>query len=737
MPKVQTISTNFTAGEQSPRLRGRVDLEKYAASAQELLNCVVFKQGGATIRPPTKFIGEVKDSSQTARIIPFVYSRSDTYLLELGDLYMRVWKNGAIVESAPSVPYEVVTAYTDEQLEQVDYSQGADTMLAVHPSVPVQAIRRFADARWTVSAAQFKPGAVAEVGDRAAVTMTISNVAVGAGRTLTASGAFFLAADVGRRISWGGGTALITAVGGATSATATVETAFGTASANGSGGAAPVWVLEGSPQTTCTPSAASPLGASITLTLSAAGWRATSVGGIVDINGGLVRITGFTSTTVLAGVIVKVLSGTTGAPADAWILRNPAWNVDDGYPSAVTFYQQRTWLANTARYPQTKWGSKSGLFFDFTPGVDDDSAVYKTVDSDEVNPIEYLHSSRNLISMTLGGEFETRGGIEKPVTQTNANITLRTRWGCERARPEQVGDDLVFLERGGKTMRAIVLGDLEGFSARDISVFSEHLLRQGVRSMAYEQAPESILWACTTDGKLLAITYNAEQNTIAFCSGDVGGVVEWVASIPEGGQDATYLLVRRTIDGQTKRYIEKLDWGDWNATQEIRNAHDCRKEVTGVASATWPGFDHLEGETVSVLADDIYVGDVEVVGGEIELGRTATKVSAGLPYTARIKQQPPEVGTGTGTSQGQAVSVHRVAIRFDRTVGCTVNGQQLAFRQFDVPETLDNPVPAFTGIKEIPLLGWDAGEAPLVLEQTQPYPWSVLAIIRDFTVNAG
>lgn len=728
MPKVQTITTNFTAGEQSPRLRGRVDLEKYNASAQELRNVFVFKQGGVSIRPPTKFVAEVKESSKSTRIIPFIYSRTDAYLLELGDQYMRVFKNGAPVLSGMS-PYEVTTPYTPAQLAAMDYAQGADTMLIAHGSVPTQAIRRFADDRWTFSAAVFRPGAVGEVGDRGAVTITISNTTVGAGRTLTASGSFFTSADVGRRIVWGGGSALITAAASATSATATVEAAFGSASAIGPAG----FVLEGSPQSSCTPSAASPVGAGCTLTLSLTGWRPEVVGGVIEINGGLVRVTTYSSNSVISGVIVKALSGTTAAPADAWVQRKPAWNAYDGYPKAITFYQQRTWLANTARYPQTKWGSKTALYFDFTPGVDDDSAVYKTLDSDEVNAIDYLRSSRNLLSLTLGGEFETRGGIEKPVTQTNANITLRTRWGCEQVRPERVGDDLIFVERGGKTMRALVLGELEGFTSRDISVFSEHLMRMGLRSMAYEQSPESILWAATGDGKLLAITYNSEQNTVAMCSGDVGGEVEWVVSIPDG----TYLLVKRTINGSTKRYIEKLDWGDWATTQEIRNAHDCRKEVSGAPSDIWSGFDHLEGETVSVLADDIYVGDVVVAGGSIALPREASKVSAGLPYVARILQQAPEVSTKTGTSQGQAVSVNRIQVRFHNTVGCNINGDPLPFRQLDVPDTLDNPVAPFTGMKDVPTIGWSAGESPLTLEQPQPYPWTVLAIIREFTVNAG
>lgn len=736
MPKVQPITTNFSAGEQSPRLRGRVDLEKYNASAKELLNCVIIKQGGATIRPPTRFIGEVKTSSQTARIIPFVYSRTDAYLLELGNQYMRVWKNGVAVEASPGVPYEVATPYTDAQLGDVDYSQGADTMLAVHGDVPEQSIKRYGDARWVVSDAAFLPRAVAEIGDRNAGTMTISSMAVGAGRTLTAGVSFFMASDVGRRISWGGGIALITAVASGTSATATVEQAFGTLVANGATiprSADPVWVLEGSPQASCEPDAASPVGAGCQLTLASAGWRPDVIGSVVDINGGLVRITVYYSNIAIAGVIVKELSGVTAAPADAWSLRRPAWNHQDGFTQAVTFYQGRTWLANTRRYPQTEWGSCSGLYFDFTPGVEDDSAVYKTLDSDEINPIEYLHGSANLLALTLGGEWETRGGIEKPVTQTNANIKERTGWGCDRVRPVKIGSELLFVEVGGGVLRAIRPSEVDGFTARDVSVFSEHLFRQGVKSMAFEKKPESVLWIATTDGKLIAMTYNAEQEQISPCSGDVGGEVEWVANLPDG----TYLLVKRTINGQVKRYIEMLDWGSWRVSQEVRNGHDCRKEVTGPASATWSGFGHLEGETVSVLADDIFMGEQVVTGGQITLPRTATKVSVGLPYVARIRQEAPEVGTGTGTSQAQAISVHNTAVRFHKTIGAWINDTEIKFRSFDVPNTLDQPLEPFTGLKDESDLGWQKGEAEMVLEQRQPYPWTVLAVVRNVTVNAG
>ena len=726
MPKLQTVTNNLTAGEFTPRLRSRVDLEKYNASAEKLQNCVVLRHGGATMRPSLDFVGAVKDSTQTVRIFPFVYSRTDSFLLEMGTNYMRVWKNGALVESSPGTPFEAATPWTDAQLASVNYTQGADTMILAHPSVYPQRIRRFADAKWVVDFCPFKPGAVYENGHRSnTVNMTISNVAVGTGRTVTASASYFLEGDKGRNIAWGVGTAKITAIVSATQATVTVETAFDASSATG-----PDWVLAGSPQVAIDPDGPSPIGRSITI-ISDAGipcFRAEDVGKIIRLNGGVVEITKFTSSTSIGAIIKQALTTEAHAKTATWTMEGPAWTADNGYPYAVALYQQRLWFGGNFKFPQTAWGSRSALFFDFTPGTDDDSAVYKTIDSDTVNIVQHLASIDTLTALTYGGEFEIKGGVERPVTQSNAQITGISTWGCDLAKPLTVGRDLLVVQRGGKAVRRLKR-DLDSLALNDISVYSEHLFAAGIKCMTWEQTPEQVAWIATNDGKLVALTYSDEQNIAAFCSGEASGFVEWLATIPEGAVDATYALVRRTIDGNTVRYIERLNWA-------ANPGQDSRKEVTGAASAVWAGFDHLEGQTVQCLADDVYVGTAVVTGGEITLPRPATKLSAGIGYSARIRLQAPEVGTGTGTAQGQAQSTHQIAVRFLNTVGCKVNGEDLAFRQFG-ENVLDQPVQQFTGLKSVTNLGWENGESPIEIVQDQPYPWTVLAVIRNFTVNQG
>lgn len=727
MPRTQVLTSNFTAGEFSPRLRGRTDIDKFAASAEKLENMVVFRQGGATMRPSLDFKGEVKTSANITRLIPFVYSRVDAFVLEFGNNVIRVWRDGVLVESSPGVPLEITSPYASSQLADLDFTQGGDTLLVFHQSHHPRRLRRFDVARWVLDQVPFDPPAIYEDGKYLlSFTLTFSLITVGAGRTATSGAAIFLASDVGRTITYRGGSMTITGFTSTTIVTGDITEAFPDSPAPGG-----EWRVQGSPMTAVTPSATGPLGASITLTAAADAWLSAYVNsGYVEINGGLVYITGITSTLIVTGRVLRELLGVTAAPADSWQLKRSVWSPIDGYPRTGTLFQQRLWLGGTTAFPLSFWGSRSGLFFDFLPGTADDSAVYKTIDSDENDIIQYLSNGGDrVIGNTYASEFDVVGGVEKPITQSNAQITRRSGWGAAAVRPVHAGADLMFVERGGAAIRAMQRDQIGTYQAIDISVFSDHLLASGVLAMSFEQRPESVLWIVTGAGHLLAMTYNREQAQVTLCSALHSGVVEWVVTVPESTIDASYALVRRTIGGATKRYVERLNW-------TVYPGMDSRKEVTGAASASWAGFSHLEGQTVVVLADDIHMGQQVVTGGLVTLPRTALKVAAGLPYTARVALSAPDPGTGTGTAQGQSMSMNRVWVRLLNTIGCTSNAQELGFQQFDGPLLDVAPTP-FTGVKSTSETGWAEGDAPLEIAQALPYPFTVLTVVRSLTINAG
>lgn len=713
------LSTNFTGGEISPRLYGRPDLAKYADSLKRARDVVVMQHGGIRGRPGTDYLGEVKDSSKATRLVPFVRDQDNAYVIEMGDGYARFWKDGALVGGV----YEIATPYTTATVFDVDYTQGADTMFLALGSLPMHRLRRFADARWVIEPVPFDPPPFDAVGRRQAAAITLG--ATSGATTATAGAAAFLAADVGRTIQHNGGEATITGYTSTTQVNVTVTSAFAATTLPAS-----EWLMTGSPQTSCTPTDKDPVGKSTTLTLAADGWRSDDVGNYVTLNGGLLRITGYSSATAVSARIESVLSSTTAAEADAWTLESSVWNAADGYPASATLHQQRLVAGGTARFPQTIWGSRAGLYADFTKGTLDDDSYSFELSSDEVNPIRYLSSNRDLVALTYGGEWVLTGGIEKPITPTNVRAIPQAKVGTASVRPEQIDDDLYYVQRGLSALRTLGYSiEVGGYRSGEASTFSEHLAAGGIEQITYQQSPERVQWVQKSDGTYLAVTVSREQAVKAFaaCTPSGGGVVESMATIPEGDEDSTYMIVRRTVNGATKRYVERMNWAAYQ---------DCRVTKTP-GSATVTGLGHLAGLTVSAVADGVDLGDFTVTaGGEITLPRAAATVDVGTRFTPLIRLLPPEFGTGMGAAAGKRVLNGRTLVLFKDTIGCSVNGQALAFREFG-EGVLDAPVAAFSGWKDVSDFGWSVDAGEVEITQPQSYPFTVLAVVRRVTANPG
>lgn len=726
MPKTSHVQTNFTSGEITPKMRARMDVARYNSGVEIMENAWPNIHGGFSKRWGTLFHYPAKYPDRKARVVRFVVNRSDAYWLEFGHLYMRVHKVSGVVLSAPSTPYEIATPYTEAQLDTLDFSQGADTLIIWCATAFPRRLRRFADARWVLDLAPFAPAPFAEVGSRFNVALTLSDKTVGTGRTVGAASAVFLAADVGRQVWAGAGVATITAVASSTSATADISVAFDDTAIAGN-----TWTLAGSPQATCTPSATGPVGASITLDLSAAGWRATDVGSHVEINTGLVKITAFSSDTSVTGEVMTALNTTVAAPANAWTLSPPAWNDFDGYPATGTFHAQRLLAAGTTSYPQTIWGSAVGEFYNFQLGTLDTDAFAFALVSDDVSPITYMISMESLVALSFAGEFTVDGGVEKPITPTNVRAKPRSTRGCQQVRPVKVGTETLFVQRTGKRVRAASFQEAaDTWGVPDMSVVADHLTAPGVIGLTWHEEPGTLLFALRTDGLVASCTYDRDQDVVGWSRQSfAGGVVESAATIPDEDQDRTMLVVRRTINGSTVRYLEMFDPDTYT---------DCAIQGDeAVATATWGGLDHLKGETVRVRADGIPQTPIVVSpAGSITLPRPAKTVEIGKAIGLRVKLLPPEVSGGAGVSKGAAVSVNKIFVEVLETIGLTVNGEEIAFRQFG-EGVVGMPIEPFTGIKEVTGLGWQTGGGAVEITHDEPLPCNVLAVVRHVTVNEG
>lgn len=263
----------------------------------------------------------------------------------------------------------------------------------------------------------------------------------------------------------------------------------------------------------------------------------------------------------------------------------------------------------------------------------------------------------------------------------------------------------------------------------DMSIAADHLSSPGVIGLTWHEEPGTLLFVLRADGAVASCTYDRDQDVIGWALQTFsGGAVESSATIPDQDADRTMMLVRRTIDGNTVRYLELLDSDTYT---------DCAiKGTSGSPTATWTGLGHLEGQTVSIRADGIPQPQKIVQSGQIVLALTASSVEIGLPLSMRVKMLPPEVSGGAGVVKGSEVRVHKVLVDVLDTIGLTVNGQQVAFRQLG-DGVLDSQVRPFTGIKEVPGLDWETGGGAVEITHDDPLPCNVLAVVRKLTVNEG
>lgn len=721
MPRVSLNQTNFTAGEMSPKLFGRVDIARYNNAVKILENAVPMIHGGAKDRGGTLYVKPTKTAAKLAVLIPFIFNKTQSYILEFGDLYMRVFKDGGQVETSPGVPYEIATPYTEAMLREFDYVQGADTMFLMHQSVKTQRLRRFGHASWDLSPAPFIVEPFDELGAFPAAALTLSLASVGTGRTATAGSAVFLASDVGRNISYGAGIATITAYTSPTVVTCEIKVAFDSTSI-----ASGAWNLEGSPQTSCTASAKDPVGTSITLTLGAAGWRAEDVGKFVKINSGLCKIDVFTSTTIVNATIKSALTSVVAAPALSWSLESSIWGGANGYPRTGALNEQRLILAGSTGFPQSAAGSRTGEYLNFQIGVnDDDGFVFKIAESQD--QILHLAKLRQLLAFGPGGEFSIIGGVEKPITPTNIQIKGQAADGCNDVQPVRVGNEIYYVHRASKKLMASTYKfDIDGFDATDASKFAEHIAKIGIIDMAYQREPDSVLWAVLTDGQMASVTIDKEENVTGWARHITDGVFESVATIPVSSGEETWAIVRRTVNGSTVRYVERF-------APNIKM--DCAITGTsGPGAAIWAGLSHLEAKQVTVVADGVVMGLFTVTGGQITLPRNAFLVEIGLPYVVTIELLPIEAATSSGTTQGNAVRTGKATVRLLESSGCDINGDSIPFRKFGSSLLDRAPVP-FTGDKEITLSGWEKSGGSITIQQTHPLPLHVLSVIRKVTIN--
>ncbi|MCS5590731.1 MAG: hypothetical protein NZ824_12275 [Candidatus Thioglobus sp.] len=410
------------------------------------------------------------------------------------------------------------------------------------------------------------------------------------------------------------------------------------------------------------------------------------------------------------------------------------WNSTNGYPRTVTFYEQRLFLAGTSAQPQTIWGSQTADYenFDQGEGLADESLEY-AIATNRVNVIRWLQPSRDLIVGTGGGEFKVGRPTGQPLTPSNVLVSQQTTYGSWTIPPIQIGSAILFTQRARRKMREFsYMYQSDGYVAPDMTLLAEHITEGYLKDIDYQQEPDSIVWACTEDGSLLSMTYERPEDVIAWAGHDLGGAdakVGSVAVITNTTQDQLWVVVERTVNNATKKYVEYLD-PNINVDSGLTG--------TVAASATSIGnLGHLEGETVNVVIDGAVFPNEVVSNGAITPTIPSTwtgnvDIEVGLPYISTLKTMRIEAGSQSGKAQGRKKRWNEVMVRLLDTTGVNINGDQIPFRSS--ADAMDSKVSSFTGDKRVSNLGWDR-DGIIEIKQEQPLPLTVLAIHGTLTTS--
>ena len=735
--------SSFTAGEISPRLEGRTDLDKYRQGLSDLTNMVVMPHGGVTRRPGTQYISSVKSSSVKTRLIPFQFKAADTYILEFGDQIMRVIRNDAQVLVAADKTITDISQANPGIITSAShgYSNGDEIYIDNIVGMTELNVRNFLVDNATPNTFTLKD----LFGNAVDTTNFTAYTSGGTATEIYNIPTPYAAADLfDLRFVQSADTLYI------------VHPSYDIRTLTRTDHDAWTFrkiIIQGSLDAAKTITGVTQANPGV-VTSAAHGYsdgdavRIASIVGMTELNNTNYYVANATTNTFTlqdeAGVDIDTTGFTaysSGGTAEKVAQPDQALYGTDNRPSVVAFFEQRLVFGNTNNNPQTLWFSKNGNYQNFEVGTADDDALIYTIASNQSNAIRFLSSTAVLAVGTAGGEFVLTSTSDGPVTPTTTLIRKYSNYGSAKILPVQVADVTLFVQRGNRKLREFkFVGNLNvgGYSAPDMTILAEHITEGGIVDMAYQQEPDSIVWIVRDDGTLVGMTYRREEEVVAWHKHVIGGsfnggqsVVESIATLPtDTGEDELYMIVKRTINGKTMRYIEKMNVFNFGNDTTAAFFVDSGLSYSGSATTSLSGLYHLEGETVQVLANGAAHANKIAASGGIGLDYSSTTAAVGYSYTSNIQTLRIESGSVDGTSQGKPKRIHAITVRLYETVGVEIGNDsgeidRIPFR--DSSMAMNQAVPLFTGDKDIEFAGGFDDDDRVYIKQEQPLPLTVLA----------
>lgn len=753
----------FTTGEVSPDVSSRFDLEQYKSALLEAENVVIRPYGAVAKRQGSQYVGQVKYSDKPTRLFEFTTNTHNSFMLEFGDKYIRVWNYGIYTG------VEFATPFDSDILFDLNCIQSGDVMFICSGKYPIQTLSRYSDTDWRMSAYKLTEQPYDEINTDNEHTLTVN------GDTITSTKDLFTQDMVGSVAQIG---YYIEAVHTTQSGEA-VEKKYGVGrfskrekavynnidynverfstdvelswkfTTHGTWeGTVKIQISNNDGQTwkdyrTYTSNK------DYNVTDSGKIEAGARLKYISDIKSGSVNCDLSILPFMQYGVVeivsvensktakVNILNGIKeGEPSHQWKLGS--WNRGNGYPKLCTFYQDRFVVAATNKKPNYIWMSRTGDYPNF--GVEkvegtitDDSAITLPVINRKMCEIRHLVPANDLIILTSGNEWIVSG--DKTITPTNCNLKTQTQRGALSCEPQFIGNRCVFVQERGGTVRDMGYSyESDNYTGQDLTLFVKTRVRGYLTiTSAYAQDPDSIIYYIRNDGEINCLTYIPEQKVYGWSHFVTNGKYLYCESVSEGEQDSIYILVERTLQGKKVKCIERMVplYSD-----DVNVFLDCYVEFKSSNAIDSINIPHLSGQTVQVVIDDNQQQDVVVPDdGLLQLNVSGSHIKIGLPFTSKIRVPSVEMQMQDGTLQGRVATVSRVVLRMYKSFGGKVGHTFDRMDDITLP-----PNELFTGDKPVilPKMGVNySTDTSICIKHSDPFPFNLLSITRIVEIGGG
>ncbi len=596
---------SFSSGEISPLLYGRTDYVRYQTGLRRCPGFLPMRQGGVTRAPGTIWRGRTRNDAR-ARLIDFEFAANDAITLEFTNGFMRVWRYGALVLSG-AVPYEIATPFVESDLGNLSWVQSADVIYIVDGRNPIQRLARSALDDWQIGDADVTNGPFRLENLDEAKTIEASG-AMGT-VDLTGAGAPFEADMVGSLVRLEPENYSDIALW-----TGNQDVTVGDTVRYGGN----IYKLTAGTNTGVNP----PIhlsGVEKYDSDDGTSWR------FVTDGIGIARITEFVNSGLVRATVLKAIpQPVIDEPTYRWSLG--AWSPKYGYPGAIEIYEQRLVAAATPTDPRTVWFSTIGAFDDFEPSIEaDGSFAYNIAGQNSVNRILWLRSGRRGLHIgALGEEWSARSTEgDQAIGPTTTEFGLDSSIGSSAVQPIAPDGKPIFISKDARRVFEIAYAfEADANKPVELSLPSEHLGAQGFAEIVWQAAPQRVIWCRRGDGTLVALIYDPEEQVLGWAPYSLaGGAVEAMAvsASADGARDILTLVVRRTVDGEVRRYIEDQSFVFGTASDDppLASANHLFAALTFTSVAPVDTFavPHLVGETVRIWSDEGEIGPLVVPDG--------------------------------------------------------------------------------------------------------------------------